>query len=160
MARIRPARRALLREHLKAESDHDMAALLDGFTEDCFNDIACLPKRFVGPKRVAERYRAHWRGFPDFKVRIRRVLAADANRVVTENQWTGTHLGPFQGIPATGRRVRVRSLVVWHFRGDRLWGETVFFDVGSILKQIGAEVVVRRRRKRRGKAGTRRRRAR
>jgi hypothetical protein len=36
--------------------------------------------------------------------------------------------------------VRVRALVVWHFRGNKLWGETVFFDLGSIQKQIGTQV--------------------
>lgn len=149
MVKIKPKKMALLREHLKAESEHDMATLLDGFTADCFNDVACLPKTMVGPKRVAERYRKHWQAFPDFKVRIRRILAADNHTVVTENQWTGTHLGAFQGIPPTGRRVRVRSLVVWHFRGDKLKGETVFFDVGSILKQIGAKITVPGRRRRR-----------
>ena len=31
-------------------------------------------------------------------------------------------------------------LVVWHFKGDGLWGETVFFDNASLLKQIGATI--------------------
>jgi hypothetical protein len=31
---------------------------------------------------------------------------------------------------------------VWHFKGDELWGETVFFDNASLLKQIGASIDV------------------
>ena len=31
-------------------------------------------------------------------------------------------------------------MVVWHFKGDKLLGETVFFDMGSIQRQIGARV--------------------
>ena len=27
-----------------------------------------------------------------------------------------------------------------HFKGDDLWGETIFFDNASILRQIGAEI--------------------
>ena len=27
-----------------------------------------------------------------------------------------------------------------HFKGDDLWGETIFFDNASILKRIGAEI--------------------
>jgi hypothetical protein len=34
----------------------------------------------------------------------------------------------------------MRALVVWHFKGDVLWGETVFFDNASLLKQIGATI--------------------
>ena len=59
---------------------------------------------------------------------------------VTENEWRGTHLGTFLGWPATGKPVRMQALVVWHFKGDELWGETVFFDNASLLKQIGAAI--------------------
>ena len=138
--RIPKRRLAVLQEHINAESSHDMRALLDGMTSDCFNDVASVPKPFVGPKKVAERYRKHWAGFPDFKVRVKRILAADEKCIVTENEWSGTHLGKFLGLPPTGKRVRVRALVVWHFKGNKLWGETVFFDMGSIQKQVGAKV--------------------
>jgi steroid delta-isomerase-like uncharacterized protein len=144
---LKARRLAILREHVVAESTHDMAGVLDGFTARCFNDIASVPKKFVGPKKVAERYRAHWRGFPDFKVRVKRMLAMGDDAFVTENEWRGTHLGRFLGFPPTGKTVRVRALVVWHFKGEKLAGETVFFDVGSILKQIGARVTVPRARR-------------
>jgi steroid delta-isomerase-like uncharacterized protein len=147
--RIPKRRLAVLREHIKAESSHDMKELLDGMTADCFNDVVCVPRPFVGPKKVAERYRKHWAGFPDFKVRVKRILAADEKCIVTENEWSGTHRGNFLGLQPTGKRVRVRALVVWHFRGHMLWGETVFFDLGSIQKQIGAKVVAPARRRKR-----------
>ena len=54
---LRSQRLAEIREHIKAESSHDMKALLAGMTGDCFNDVAAVPKPFRGPKRVAERYR-------------------------------------------------------------------------------------------------------
>ncbi len=44
------------------------------------------------------------------------------------------------GWPATGKPVRMRAIVVWHFRGDALWGETIFFDNASLLRQIGAQI--------------------
>ena len=143
---LRSQRLAEIREHIKAESSHDMKALLAGMTSDCFNDVAAVPKPFRGPKRVAERYRKHWAGFPDFKVRVKRLLAVGENTIVTENEWSGTHLGKFLGYPPTGKYVRVRALVVWHFKGTRLWGETVFFDMGSLLKKIGARIAIPRNR--------------
>ena len=147
--RIPKRRLDVLREHINAESSHDMRALLEGMTSDCFNDVVCVSKPFVGPKRVAERYRKHWAGFPDFKVRVKRFLAADEKSIVTENEWRGTHLGKFLGLEPTGRRVRVRALVVWHFRGNKLRGETVFFDMGSIQKQLGVKVAGRAARQKR-----------
>jgi steroid delta-isomerase-like uncharacterized protein len=143
---LRAQRLAEIREHIKAESTHDMQALLAGMTSDCFNDVAAIAKPFVGPRRVAERYSRHWEGFPDFKVRVKRLLAVGDKAIVTENEWSGTHLGNFLGYPPTGKRVKVRALVVWHFKGKKLWGETVFFDVAMILKKIGARITIPRRR--------------
>lgn len=139
---ISEKRMAALREHIRAESEHDMDTLLAGMTSDCFNDVVGVPVPFVGPARTAERYRKHWEGFPDFTVRVRRILCADENCVVTENEWRGTHLGAFLGWPPTGKPVRMRAVVVWHFKGDELWGETIFFDNASLLQQIGAKIEV------------------
>lgn len=75
--KISSERMAVLREHVRAESEHDMDALLAGMTSDCFNDVVGAPKPFVGPAATAERYRRHWEGFPDFTVRVRRIVCAD-----------------------------------------------------------------------------------
>ena len=138
--KISEKRMAVLREHIRAESEHDMEALLAGMTPDCFNDVVGVAKPFVGPEQTAARYRKHWEGFPDFTVRVRRILSADESCVVTENEWRGTHLGAFLGWPATGKPVRMRAIVVWHFKGNDLWGETIFFDNASLLQQIGASI--------------------
>jgi steroid delta-isomerase-like uncharacterized protein len=139
---ISAKRMAVLQEHVRAESAHDMDALIGGMTPDCFNDVTGAPEPFTGPAQTAERYRKHWEGFPDFTVRVRRILCADETCVVTENEWRGTHLGTFMGWPATGKPVRMRAIVVWHFKGDSLWGETIFFDNASLLRQIGAEIEI------------------
>ena len=108
------ARLAVLKEHIKAESDHDMAGVLHGFTDRCFNDIACMPKPFVGAKKVAERYRKHWEGFPDFKVRVRRFLAMAA-LISPQPALVPRKQGPSSsGFPAcaamSGNRLRRNSL--------------------------------------------------
>src|SRR5215469_5201580 len=90
---ISAKRMAILREHFHAESVHDMDALIAGMAKDCFNDVVGASEPFVGPTQTAERYRKHWKGFPDFTVRVRRILCADESCVVTENEWRGTHLG-------------------------------------------------------------------
>jgi hypothetical protein len=69
---ISAGRMAALREHIHAESAHDIVdALIGGMAPDCFNDVVGTPEPFVGPARTAERYRKHWEGFPDFMVRVR-----------------------------------------------------------------------------------------
>jgi predicted ester cyclase len=50
----------------------------------------------------------------------------------------GTHRGDFQGIPATGRRIRLSGIDLLRFEGEKIaerWGE---FDDTELFKQIGA----------------------
>jgi steroid delta-isomerase-like uncharacterized protein len=135
---VRNARRKVIREHIRQESTQDLKGLLAGMTRDCVCAVNISPRPFVGPKAVADRYLQQWRGFPDFKVRVRRIVAEGARYVVTENEWRGTHRGPFFGFAPTGKRARVRACVLWEFRGSRLRAETVYFDLATVLTQVGA----------------------
>lgn len=137
-AAMRRARRQVIREHIRQESTQDLKGLLAGMTKDCVCAVNISPRPFVGPKAVADRYLQQWRGFPDFKVRVRKIVAEGANYVVTENEWRGTHRGPFFGFAPTGRRARVRACVLWEFRGSRLRAETIYFDLAGVLSQVGA----------------------
>ena len=135
---LRKARRKVIREHIRQESTQDLKGLLAGMTKDCVCAVNISPRPFVGPKAVADRYLQQWRGFPDFKVRVRRIIAEDTRYVVTENEWRGTHRGPFFGFAPTGKRARIRACVLWEFRGSRLRAETVYFDLATVLSQVGA----------------------
>jgi steroid delta-isomerase-like uncharacterized protein len=134
---LRNARRKVIREHIRQESTQDLKGLLAGMTKDCICAVNISPRPFVGPKAVADRYLQQWRGFPDFKVRVRRIVAEGIDYVVTENEWRGTHRGPFFGFPATGKRAKVRACVLWEFRGARLRAEYVYFDLATVLSQVG-----------------------
>ena len=135
---VRNARRKVIREHIRQESTQDLKGLLAGMTKDCVCGVNISPRPFVGPKAVADRYLQQWRGFPDFKVRVRRIVAESGSYVVTHNEWRGTHRGPFFGFAPTGRRARVRACVLWEFRGSRLRSESVYYDLATVLSQIGA----------------------
>lgn len=126
-----------IREHIKQESTQDLQGLLEGMTKDCVCAVNVAPRPCVGPKAVADRYLKQWEGFPDFKVRVRRVVTVGRNYVVTENEWRGTHRGHFFGIAPTGKRARVRACVLWEFRGKKLKAEYVYYDLATVLKQLG-----------------------
>ena len=48
---ISAKRLAILREHIRAESAHDMDALIGGMTSDCFNDVVARRNRLLGRSR-------------------------------------------------------------------------------------------------------------
>lgn len=130
-------RLAMIREHIAQESRQDLSGLLAGMTRDCVTYVACTPRPHVGKAGVARRYRGQWTGFPDFKVRVRRIITVGEKFAVTENEWRGTHKGVFMGVRPTGKRVRVPTVVIWEFRGNRLRGEYIYYDLASVFRQMG-----------------------
>ena len=135
-------REAIVREiksHLEAESTQNLPALLAGMTEDCYNLVLCDPSPlYQGPDAVARRYRGLWAALPDLQVRLRRIVAIDGDLAVTEHTLSGTQRGPLFGIAPTGRAVQVETVVIWEFTGERIRGETVYFDLATMLRQVGA----------------------
>jgi len=139
LAERRVAMAREITEHLTAESTQDLEALLAGMTEDCYNLVMCDPSPlYQGPKEVARRYRGLWTAFPDLQVRLRRIVAIEGDQAVTEHTLSGTHHGPLFGTAPTGRSVQVDTVVIWEFAGERIRGETVYFDLATMFRQVGA----------------------
>lgn len=82
-----------------------------------------------------------WRKkFPDFAVTVDRIWSWPGG-VATRVTFTGTHLGDFTVLPATGRETRQGGLDIFEFDGDRVvqhWHET---DHSVMWDQLGAVVV-------------------
>jgi len=74
---------------------------------------------------------------PDLEIQIRQQHVTDDN-VLLEVLICGTHLGPWRGLPATGRRVEVPLCAVYTFDdADRLAGERIYYDRATVLRQLG-----------------------
>ena len=62
----------------------------------------------------------------------------DGDTVVSRVSFTGTQVGDFAGLPATGKSFQVEAIDILRFEGDRMaehWGQ---FDVVGMLTQLGA----------------------
>ena len=76
--------------------------------------------------------------FPDLTVTPEH-LTADEDTVALAYTITGTHDGPFQGIAATGKKIKARGVQLARFEGGKMverWGSS---DELGILKQLGVE---------------------
>jgi steroid delta-isomerase-like uncharacterized protein len=128
-------------EHLRAETEKDYEALLASMTDDCFNFVAADPTSpYVGPQEVEARYRKLFAAFPDLRIELRRLFSLDpeARLAVSENFMSGTHDGELFGIPASGKPIELRAIVIWHFGEDyKIRGESVYYDLATLLRQIG-----------------------
>jgi steroid delta-isomerase-like uncharacterized protein len=74
---------------------------------------------------------------PDFEIDVQHRHVAD-DAVLVEVIIRGTHLGGWRGLPATGRRIEFPLCGVYTFdAGDRLAGEKIYYDRGTVLRQLG-----------------------
>lgn len=75
--------------------------------------------------------------FPDLDVAALDVVT-DGDRVAWRVDGYGTHAGPFMGIPATGRRVRLIGVDLAAVEDGRIRTHWSGEDLAGVLMQIGA----------------------
>jgi len=77
------------------------------------------------------------KALPDLEIEVQKRHVTD-DAIVVEVLIRGTHLGAWRGLPATGRRVQFPLCGIYTFDADdRLAGEKIYYDRGTVLKQVG-----------------------
>jgi steroid delta-isomerase-like uncharacterized protein len=133
----RSARMALVEQHVSFENAHDLDGVLGTFGNTAHYDDEAWGEHYEGAGGVREFYEQLMKALPDLKIEIQKRHVSD-DSVVLEVMIRGTHLGPWRGLPATGRRVDVPLCGVYTFdSNDRLSGEKIYYDRGTVLRQLG-----------------------
>jgi steroid delta-isomerase-like uncharacterized protein len=76
-------------------------------------------------------------GFPDLAHTIEDQVA-EGEMVATRVTFTGTNKGPFQGMPATGKQVKITGIAIDHVVNGKIKERWVDFDVMGLMQQLGA----------------------
>jgi len=63
-------------------------------------------------------------------------LFGETNAVV-EGEFVGKHIGEFNGIPATGKDVRVPLCIVYDLTNNNIKHARVYFEMPALLQQLG-----------------------
>lgn len=141
MARVTPIgtklqqlREGVLRRLLAAQNAGDTAGALACFDHPRYELIG-NQRVYDGDEEVRHYYAVTRRYFPDLSFEVIEVHHAD-DAVVCELWMTGTHLGSGPDFEATGRRFRCRTAVIFGFTGERLVGARVYYDTGTIARQL------------------------
>jgi steroid delta-isomerase-like uncharacterized protein len=78
-----------------------------------------------------------FRAFPDRQTIIEDMIADD-DKVVVRFRVTGTHTGePYMGVPATGKTITNRIIVIDRFREGRIIESWGVFDQFGVMEQMG-----------------------
>ena len=132
---LRARREAIVREHMESENHHDFDTTISTFAHPRY-EIIPTGDVYDGETEV-RRYFAETRAaFPDQRNELIALHHAD-DAVIVEFDLKGTHRGELRGIPPTNREFTCRTVALFIFEDDRLVCERVYFDVATILGQLG-----------------------
>lgn len=128
----------LVREHLRAEDRHDVAAVLATFTEDCRYRIPAYDVELRGKEQIGEFYSSMFASFPDFE-NVSETYHESAEAIFVEVVTERTHAGTWQQFAPTGTTFRTTSLAQFPIAPDGLLGgEIVHVNPVDALYKIGA----------------------
>ena len=131
------ARVALVQEHVRLENEHHLVGVLSTFGENAQYQDEAWGDRYAGRDGVRLYYEQLMAAMPDLEIKILQEHVTEDN-VLLEVLICGTHLGPWRGLPATGRRVEIPLCGIYTFDDqDRLAGERIYYDRATVLRQLG-----------------------
>ena len=126
---------ATVNEHMRLENAYDFPGCVGEFGKAKY-ELVADGELFDGPDRVHFFLSQNHTAFPDFVFEPTRV-SPTTDAVLVEGRFTGTHLGPWRGLPPTGRKVDFAMCLVFEFEGAAMVNEKLYFDLSTPLRQLG-----------------------
>ena len=134
---MRSARIAMVERHVRLENEHDLEGVLRTFGETARYDDEAWGGHYQGGDGVRLFYEQLMKALPDLEIEVQHQHVTE-DAILVEVMIRGTHLGGWRGLPATGRRIEFPLCGVYTFDpDDRLAGEKIYYDRGTVLRQLG-----------------------
>jgi steroid delta-isomerase-like uncharacterized protein len=115
----------------------DLSVYDEMFAPDFVNHGNAVIPDMVGREAFKQAYVTYETAFPDFYTNIDQIMA-QGDYVMVRGLSTGTHLGNFMGLPATGKRVEWTGFALYRFNKDGLicerWQD---FDGLKLMGELG-----------------------
>ena len=134
---VNSARIAIVEEHIRLENDHNLEGVLLTFGDSARYDDEPWDKHYQGRNGVRAFYEQLMKALPDLEIDVQHRHVTE-DTILVEVLIRGTHLGAWRGLPATGRTVEFPLCGVYTFDADdKLAGERIYYDRGTVLRQLG-----------------------
>ena len=131
------ARIAIVDRHIRLENEHDLEGVLATFGDHARYDDEPWGEHYEGRDGVRSFYQQLMAALPDLVIDVQRRHVTD-DAILVEVMIRGTHLGAWRSLPPTGRPVEIPLCGVYTFDGDdQLAGEKIYYDRGTVLRQLG-----------------------
>jgi steroid delta-isomerase-like uncharacterized protein len=131
------ARIRLVDEHVQAEVDHDIEAIMRTWGRDPWFDDVPWDEQSYGRDDVRAHYVELLKAFPDLGIDVvARHVTEDG--VFLETIVHGTHTGQWRDLPPLGRRMESRVMAMYWFDEDEMLKlERTYYDKAKVLEQLG-----------------------
>ncbi|MDQ7821142.1 MAG: ester cyclase [Armatimonadota bacterium] len=139
--RLNPAEyeaiRALWIAHSKAEDARDLAGLLATLTADCVYELVPTGRRWEGHEGARQFYTGLLSAFPDARFSLQDIVIGPQG-VFEATLLEGTHRGTWEGVPPTGRPIRLLVLIYfpWDPQARLFAGERIYYDRAALAEQL------------------------
>jgi steroid delta-isomerase-like uncharacterized protein len=128
-------------ENIEAFDAGDWERQKATMTPDSIYQEFATQRRIQGVEQIIEANEGWRNAFPDAKGAVNKAVAS-GDTVTLEITWRGTNTGPMEGpsgaMPPSGKAVEVPAVMVLTFEGDKIRETHHYFDMMSLLQQIGA----------------------
>ncbi|MEQ8267396.1 MAG: nuclear transport factor 2 family protein [Parvibaculum sp.] len=132
----RDRRSTLVRQHYVVENGNDMDGVMTTFSAKAV--MQYNRQEFEGPDSIRFAHGLIGFGADDGALKnIYNHIDAEHftdDEIIVEGRMTGTHIGEFQGVPASGRAVELPFVAFYRFdENDELVSERVVMNLGGLV---------------------------
>ena len=131
----------IAREAVEAFNVSDWERTKALMTPDYLYNELGTQRRIQGAEEVVAALQGWKKAMPDAKGTVTNAFAS-GNTVTLQVTWEATHTGPLEGpsgtIPPSGKRQVTPAAWILNFEGDKIKESHHYFDMVTLLKQIGA----------------------
>ena len=119
--------------HSIAEDRRDIDGLIATLAPTCVYEIVPTGQRWAGHDGARAFYTDLFAAFPDNRFALGEIVVGP-HGVFEVATLTGTNLGPWAGVPASGLPVSLEVLILfpWDPATERFGGERIWFDRGGL----------------------------
>ena len=89
-----------------------------------------------GPDEFIEQFMDFRRSFPDLKIELVEIIG-EGEKVVNRVRFTGTQEDEFNNFPASGKKIDITGLAMFHLRDGRIYEHWTEMNGVGLAQQIG-----------------------
>lgn len=129
----------MVKRHFANEVAGDSDAVLDEMTDDChYYMIPVIDEKIDDKNTIRAIHQGLNDAFTDMYIDVEAICATE-DMVAAQTVLGGKQTGEWDGIPPTGKEIRLSTAAIFHIRDGKIVSESIYFDRREILRQLGIE---------------------